>query len=58
MYYIVGSEDVFVRPYKKPIERKETRWQEWLSSPTTGWSRHLDPESRTRMEREANELFK
>ncbi|KAG0953193.1 hypothetical protein G6F57_001621 [Rhizopus arrhizus] len=58
MYYIVGSEDVFIRPHLKPAERKESKWQEWLSSPTTGWSKGLDEETRALMEREAQVLFK
>lgn len=57
MYYIVGSEDLFARPHP-PEKKRESNWQMWLSSPTTGWSKGLDQETRTLLEKEANALFK
>ncbi|PHZ11183.1 uncharacterized protein RHIMIDRAFT_238626 [Rhizopus microsporus ATCC 52813] len=58
MYYIVGSEDVFIRPQPKKERERASNWEKWLSSPTTGWSKGLDEETRTLMEREAKVLFK
>ncbi|OAD81320.1 hypothetical protein PHYBLDRAFT_161933 [Phycomyces blakesleeanus NRRL 1555(-)] len=61
MFYIIGSEDLFVRPNsaRKPEQEKEqkdksveksisntqlSKWQNWLQSPTTGWSKDISNE--------------
>lgn len=46
MYYIIGSEDVFVRPSITPSQDSSTertkKWHNWLESRTTGWSRNIE----------------
>ncbi|KAI9009400.1 hypothetical protein CLU79DRAFT_775003 [Phycomyces nitens] len=58
MFYIIGSEDLFVRPNpaekhkdskdkseEKPISSTQSlKWQNWLESSTTGWSKDIDNE--------------
>ncbi|KAL0137999.1 hypothetical protein V8B55DRAFT_1533963 [Mucor lusitanicus] len=65
MYYIVGSEDIFVRPHNpsdKQQDDKESpstirRWDDWVESSTTGWSKGLDEATKQSMEEEARNLL-
>lgn len=58
MYYIVGSEDTFVRPHSNNTVQKTTnRWKDWIQSPTTGWSKGLDESRKQTMELEARKLL-
>lgn len=63
MYYIVGSEDIFVRPHSNNDNvnttsvNKSSKWNAWIESPTTGWSRNLDEQTKQSMEAEARKLF-
>ncbi|GAB5588318.1 hypothetical protein Unana1_03218 [Umbelopsis nana] len=61
MFYIIGSEDVFVRPHKtfqRPtsIKRSE-KMQSWLESPM-GWARGLSDEDKATKLAEAEAMFK
>ena len=51
MYYIIGSEDAFVRPpiseddeaTKEKIEKeRKEKWRHWLESRSTGWSKDIE----------------
>ncbi|KAI8329170.1 hypothetical protein EDC96DRAFT_529731 [Choanephora cucurbitarum] len=57
MYYIVGSEDVFVRPTLHHPKPSGSQWQEWVESSTTGWSKNLDEDTKQAMEEEARKLL-
>lgn len=59
MYYIVGSEDIFVRPHSNNSVglNKSSKWNAWIESPTTGWSRNLDEQTKQSMEEEARKLL-
>lgn len=60
MYYIVGSEDIFVRPDSNKstsTHKNSSKWNQWIESPTTGWSKHLDEETKKSMEEEARKLL-
>ncbi|GAN07470.1 sin3 protein [Mucor ambiguus] len=64
MYYIVGSEDIFVRPQnandKQQGDKKSqstSKWDEWVESSTTGWSKGLDEAKKQLMEDEARNLL-
>ncbi|KAI7878718.1 uncharacterized protein EV154DRAFT_524921 [Mucor mucedo] len=57
MYYIVGSEDIFVRPHSNNTVRSSRPWHQWIESPTTGWSKHLDEPTKLAMEQEARNLL-
>ncbi|CAO3665162.1 unnamed protein product [Umbelopsis ramanniana] len=61
MFYIIGSEDVFVRPHKTSpktdsIKRTE-KFQAWLESPM-GWARDLSDNDKASKQAEAEALFK
>lgn len=57
MYYIVGSEDIFVRPHSNNAVHNSTQWKDWIDSPTTGWSKGLDESTKLSMETEARKLL-
>ncbi|CAO3638075.1 unnamed protein product [Mucor fragilis] len=65
MYYIVGSEDIFVRPDnandKQQGDRESpsatSKWDDWVESSTTGWSKGLDETTKQSMEDEARNLL-
>lgn len=57
MYYIVGSEDIFVRPHSNNTVRSSAPWHQWIESSTTGWSKHLDEQTKLVMEQEARNLL-
>lgn len=57
MYYIVGSEDIFVRPHSNNMVTSSNKWKQWIESPTTGWSKNLDEQTKNTMEQEARELL-
>jgi paired amphipathic helix protein Sin3a len=53
MYYIVGSEDIFVRPHSNNASPSNNdKWNQWVESPTTGWSKDLDEATRKAVEQE------
>lgn len=61
MFYIIGSEDVFVRPHKTSpktdsIKRTE-KFQAWLESPM-GWARDLSDKDKASKQAEAEALLK
>ncbi|KAH8550911.1 hypothetical protein BGW37DRAFT_426755 [Umbelopsis sp. PMI_123] len=61
MFYIIGSEDVFVRLHKTSqktdtIKRRE-KFQAWLESPM-GWARDLSNDDKSSKQAEAEALFK
>ncbi|KAI8379519.1 uncharacterized protein BYT42DRAFT_329822 [Radiomyces spectabilis] len=63
MYYIVGSEDIFLRPHASSTLSEASKpggepapssaWRNWLESSTTGWSKGVDDDTRRTMETEA-----
>lgn len=57
MYYIVGSEDIFVRPHSNNTVEPSNKWKQWIESPTTGWSKNLDERTKNTMEQEARKLL-
>lgn len=66
MYYIVGSEDIFDRPHSnnkiteqqgQENKSKSKKWNDWVESPTTGWSKNIDQETKKSMEEEARKLL-
>lgn len=65
MYYIVGSEDIFVRPDNandkqqgdKGSPSAPSKWDDWVESSTTGWSKGLDETTKQSMEDEARNLL-
>lgn len=58
MYYIVGSEDIFVRPHSNNASPSSNdKWSQWVESPTTGWSKDLDEATKNAMEEEARKLL-
>ncbi|KAI9255096.1 hypothetical protein BDA99DRAFT_485496 [Phascolomyces articulosus] len=50
MYYIIGTEDAFVRPpissgnedKDKIEEMRKSKWHEWLESRATGWAKNIE----------------
>jgi paired amphipathic helix protein Sin3a len=67
MYYIVSSEDIFVRPHSNnkttttessgSSASSSNKWSQWVESPTTGWSKNIDEETKKSMEEEARKLL-
>lgn len=66
MYYIVGSEDIFDRPHsnnkiteqqEQENKSKSKKWNDWVESPTRGWSKNIDQETKKSMEEEARKLL-
>ncbi|KAL7324582.1 hypothetical protein PS15p_209760 [Mucor circinelloides] len=63
MYYIVGSEDIFVRPDNSNKQGESespstiNKWDAWVESSTTGWSKGLDEATKQSMEDEARNLL-
>ncbi|KAF7722709.1 Transcriptional regulatory protein sin3 [Apophysomyces ossiformis] len=61
MYYIVGSEDIFIRPRTSRAStvnfEPSAKWTDWLESSSTGWATGLDETSKTSMEKEARKLL-
>lgn len=60
MYYIVGSEDIFVRPHDNNNESElptTNKWSNWIESSATGWSNGLDETTKNSMEDEARNLL-
>jgi paired amphipathic helix protein Sin3a len=58
MYYIVGSEDIFVRPHSNNTSPSNSnKWSQWVESSTTGWSKGLDETTKKAMEEETRSLL-
>ncbi|KAI9284465.1 hypothetical protein BC943DRAFT_347176 [Umbelopsis sp. AD052] len=61
MFYIIGSEDVFVRPHKTSLKtdsiKRTEKFQAWLESPM-GWARDLSDDDKASKQAEAEALFK
>jgi paired amphipathic helix protein Sin3a len=60
MFYIIGSEDVFVRPHNTTREsstlKQSKKVREWLES-SMGWARDLSDEVKASKQAEAEALF-
>lgn len=62
MFYIIGSEDIFMRPPSfKAAEvtevQRQPKWNSWLESSTTGWCRGLSEHEKAEKEEQANRLL-
>lgn len=60
MFYIIGSEDVFVRPHNASPDsstlQESKKLRDWLESPM-GWARDLSDEAKASKQAEAEALF-
>ncbi|KAH8548948.1 hypothetical protein BGW37DRAFT_429996 [Umbelopsis sp. PMI_123] len=62
MFYIIGSEDIFMRPPSSQITevtevQRQPKWNSWLESSKTGWSRGLSEQEKAEKEEQANKLM-
>jgi hypothetical protein len=62
MFYIIGSEDIFMRPPSSQTTevteiQKQPKWNSWLESSTTGWCRGLSEHETAEKEEQANRLL-
>lgn len=58
MFYIIGSEDIFMRPPSTQAStstkiQRQPKWTNWLESLETGWCRGLSEEEKAQKEEQA-----
>jgi histone deacetylase complex regulatory component SIN3 len=61
MFYIIGSEDIFMRPVSsssqtessQPEITRQPKWTNWLESSEKGWCRSLSDQEKVQKEEEA-----